>query len=118
MRPMEISTTLTTTPVDDGRLAEILAAPGFGTHFTDHMVTVEWTPDAYIFRVDGREYYREAQAVSQSQQYLVLTALTSDYELAQLTPDELAQTAQVDWVRVFDATSQASARVTRGRKVS
>ena len=34
----------TTDPVDDERLAEILANPGFGTHFTDHMFTVEWTP--------------------------------------------------------------------------
>ena len=42
---MEITTTLTDTPVDDARLAEILADPGFGTHFTDHMFTVEWTPD-------------------------------------------------------------------------
>jgi len=41
---MHISTTLTSTPTDDGRLAEILANPGFGTNFTDHMVTVEWTP--------------------------------------------------------------------------
>ena len=95
-------------------------ALGHGRSWWDefHVFSVEWTPTTYIFRVDGREYYREAQAVSQSQQYLVLTALTSDYELAQLTPDELAQTAQVDWVRVFDATSHASARVTRGRKVS
>jgi branched-chain amino acid aminotransferase len=42
---MQISTTLTTTPTSDERLAEILANPGFGTHFTDHMFTVEWTPD-------------------------------------------------------------------------
>jgi len=42
---MQISTTLTTTPVPDERLAEILARPGFGTHFTDHMFTTEWTPD-------------------------------------------------------------------------
>lgn len=42
---MEISTTLSDHPVDDARLAEILANPGFGTHFTDHMFTVEWTPD-------------------------------------------------------------------------
>ena len=41
---MEISTTLSTTPTSDERLAEILADPGFGTHFTDHMFTVEWTP--------------------------------------------------------------------------
>jgi branched-chain amino acid aminotransferase len=42
--PMQISTTPSTTPVDDARLAEILANPGFGQHFTDHMFTVEWTP--------------------------------------------------------------------------
>src|SRR3954453_11044168 len=41
---MEISTTRTDHPVDEARLAEILANPGFGTHFTDHMFTVEWTP--------------------------------------------------------------------------
>ena len=43
---MQISTTANPTPVDDARLAEILANPGFGQHFTDHMLTVEWTPDA------------------------------------------------------------------------
>ncbi|MET1058392.1 MAG: branched-chain amino acid aminotransferase [Nocardioides sp.] len=42
---MEISTTANTAPVDDARLAEILANPGFGQHFTDHMFTVEWTPE-------------------------------------------------------------------------
>lgn len=41
---MDFSTTLTETPTSDERLAEILANPGFGTHFTDHMLTVEWTP--------------------------------------------------------------------------
>jgi branched-chain amino acid aminotransferase len=41
---MQISSTANPNPVDDARLAEILANPGFGTHFTDHMVTVEWTP--------------------------------------------------------------------------
>jgi branched-chain amino acid aminotransferase len=42
---MQISTTPSTVAVDDARLAEILADPGFGTHFTDHMFTVEWTPE-------------------------------------------------------------------------
>ncbi|KAA1418587.1 branched-chain amino acid aminotransferase [Nocardioides humilatus] len=41
---MQITTTLTSNPTDDARLAEILANPGFGTNFTDHMFTVEWTP--------------------------------------------------------------------------
>jgi len=42
---MQISTTLSERQVDDGRLAEILASPGFGIHFSDHMFTVEWTPE-------------------------------------------------------------------------
>lgn len=41
---MEITTTLAANPTDDARLAEILSNPGFGTHFSDHMFTVEWTP--------------------------------------------------------------------------
>jgi branched-chain amino acid aminotransferase len=31
-------------PVSPERLTEILANPGFGQHFTDHMFAVEWTP--------------------------------------------------------------------------
>jgi branched-chain amino acid aminotransferase len=42
---MQISTTPAPHPVVDARLAEILDNPGFGTHFTDHMFTVEWTPE-------------------------------------------------------------------------
>ena len=34
------------TPTTPERRAEILANPGFGTHFTDHMFLSEWTPDA------------------------------------------------------------------------
>lgn len=42
---MQISTVRNDSPVDEARLAEILANPGFGSHFTDHMFTVEWTPE-------------------------------------------------------------------------
>ena len=49
MLPMDSSlqfeVTTTDRPVSPERLAEILAAPGFGVHFTDHMVVVEWTPE-------------------------------------------------------------------------
>ncbi|MCF6376392.1 glycoside hydrolase family 16 protein [Nocardioides KLBMP 9356] len=83
-----------------------------------HVFSVEWTPTEYVFRVDGREYYREQTAVSQAQQYLVLSNLTSDYELAELTPNEMSDTAQVDWVRVFDAGSTTSTRTTSGRRTT
>ncbi len=32
-------------PAAASRRAEILAAPGFGKHFTDHMVTIDWDAD-------------------------------------------------------------------------
>lgn len=39
------SRTLTTTPTSSERLADILAAPGFGKYFTDHMVLIDWDAD-------------------------------------------------------------------------
>ncbi len=40
---------ITTTPSDSQRTAaevsEILANPGFGSYFTDHMLSLEWTPE-------------------------------------------------------------------------
>lgn len=40
---MDISFTPNPNPVDEQRRAEILAEPGFGLHFTDHMVRATWT---------------------------------------------------------------------------
>ena len=73
-----------------------------------HVFSVEWTPEEYVFRVDGREYYRERGAVSHADSYLVLSMQAVDYELRHLTRDEWDDSAQVDWVRVYDATSAAS----------
>ena len=42
---LDLTTTASDTPRSDDQVAEILANPGFGTHFTDHMLTLEWTPD-------------------------------------------------------------------------
>src|SRR3954447_21734180 len=42
---LDISITRSDHMRSDAEVSEILANPGFGTHFTDHMVTVEWTPD-------------------------------------------------------------------------
>ncbi|WP_310528538.1 glycoside hydrolase family 16 protein [Nocardioides sp.] len=75
-----------------------------------HVFSVEWTPEEYIFRVDGREYHRETESVSLAQQYLVLSMLASDHELDDLTPDELDDTAQVDWVRVYNNATSTTSR--------
>jgi branched-chain amino acid aminotransferase len=42
---LQIEVTPSTHPVGADRLREILDAPGFGLHFTDHMFVVEWTPE-------------------------------------------------------------------------
>jgi branched-chain amino acid aminotransferase len=38
-----ITRTLTTTPRTAAEIAAVLADPGFGRYFTDHMVTIRWT---------------------------------------------------------------------------
>jgi branched-chain amino acid aminotransferase len=43
---LQFTQNLTAAPTSAQRRAEILANPGFGKHFTDHMVTATWTPDA------------------------------------------------------------------------
>lgn len=45
MTALTYSINCTTSPTSPERLAEILANPGFGNHFTDHMVTIEWSED-------------------------------------------------------------------------
>jgi branched-chain amino acid aminotransferase len=45
MSALEIQVTPNSSPTPDDRVAEILAAPGFGVSFTDHMYAATWTPD-------------------------------------------------------------------------
>ncbi|WP_426244660.1 glycoside hydrolase family 16 protein [Nocardioides sp. LHG3406-4] len=66
-----------------------------------HVFSLEWTPQEYVFRVDGREFWRTSQRISQADEYLVLSMLTSNYELRYLTPETLAAKTSVDWVRVW-----------------
>ncbi len=42
---LDLTTTPSESPRSEAEVAEILANPGFGTYFTDHMLTLEWTPD-------------------------------------------------------------------------
>lgn len=43
--PVEFTVTRNENPTTEERIAEILTAPGFGNHFTDHMVAIDWTVD-------------------------------------------------------------------------
>jgi beta-glucanase (GH16 family) len=64
-----------------------------------HVYSVEWSPSGYVFRVDGHETFRTTKGVSQVPQFLILSQLTSDWELPKLKAPYGQM--DVDWVRVW-----------------
>jgi hypothetical protein len=68
-----------------------------------HVFSVHWSPAGYVFLVDGREMFATENGISQDSEFLVLSLLTSDYELARLPDPELTEppAMSVDWVRVW-----------------
>lgn len=66
-----------------------------------HVFSLEWTPKNYVFRVDGREFYRETRAMTHTPAYVSLSMLLGDYELDNLTPAGRKDAAMVDWIRVY-----------------
>ena len=67
-----------------------------------HVFSVEWTPTRYVFRIDGRETWRTSEGISHHPQFLILSQLSSDYELAD-NPDATPAHADVDWVQFWRA---------------
>ena len=73
---------------------------GWGKNF--HVFSVQWTPRSLIFRIDGKETWRIGGRISRVPQYLILSLLSSDYELPQIQDRQLPQHMYVDWVRVWE----------------
>lgn len=68
-----------------------------------HIFSVEWTPSETIFRISGHEVWRTSQGVSHHPQFLILSMLSSDYELPLAGTDPAPRTAEVDWVAFWQA---------------
>lgn len=69
---------------------------------TYHVFSGEWTPTEHVFRIDGKETLRTTLGVSQTEEYLILSLLVSNFEAKNLpSTDALPQTMNVDWVRVW-----------------
>ena len=67
-----------------------------------HVFSAEWSPGGYVFRIDGRETWRTSAGVSERPEYLILSLLSSDYELPTLGgEDRLPQHMYVDWVQFW-----------------
>jgi hypothetical protein len=68
-----------------------------------HVFSLEWTPKRYIFRIDGHEVWRTRDGVSDVPEFLILSMLSSDYELPFVGDDPSPRTAEVDWVAFWQA---------------
>jgi beta-glucanase (GH16 family) len=66
-----------------------------------HVFSVDWTSSGYLFRIDGTVTWRSSKAISKRPQYLILSLLSSDWELPQLEPSTLPSDMKVDWVRAW-----------------
>lgn len=66
-----------------------------------HVVSVEWTQDEYIFRVDGVETMRTSKGISQAKAFLMISWGSSDWELPRMKASNLPSKTYVDWVRVW-----------------
>ncbi len=65
-----------------------------------HVYSVEWSPKGYVFRLDGEETFRTSKKpVAKAKEFLVLSLLTSDYELPRIKDPNT--TMKVDWVRAW-----------------
>lgn len=76
-------------------------------HF--HVFSVEWSPQGYVFRMDGHETYRITEGVSQVPQYLILSLFTADWEAPCLDRKKLPNSMDVDWVRVWQPSHKIPA---------
>ena len=62
---------------------------------------MEWSPDGYVFRVDDTVTMRTHRGSTSVPEFLVLSLLTSDWELPALTTTK--STMKVDWVRAWQS---------------
>lgn len=66
-----------------------------------HTFALLWTPDEYVFFIDGAETWRTTEGLSHVDQYIVLSLATSDWDNPKLVIEELPDEMLVDYVRVY-----------------
>jgi len=67
-----------------------------------HLFSLLWTKEGYQFFIDGAGVYGTAEGLSQCEQYIVLSVLSSEWERSKLDPMTLPDSMTVDYVRVYD----------------
>ncbi len=65
-----------------------------------HTFGLEWTPEEYVFYVDGKETWRTKEAVSNIPQYMILSTELSGWG-GDITKEKLPDKVLFDYVRVY-----------------
>ena len=76
-----------------------------------HVFSVEWTPREYVFRIDGQETARIGSGVSHHPEFLILSMLSSDFELDLIDDEALPQHLDVDWVAAWYSPTDVELRL-------
>lgn len=66
-----------------------------------HTYAVLWTDKEYVFYIDDKEVFRTTKGLSHTEQYIVLSLLSSDWEKDRLDRKKLPDAMMIDHVRVF-----------------
>ncbi|MBN2642961.1 MAG: glycoside hydrolase family 16 protein, partial [Victivallales bacterium] len=72
-----------------------------------HVFGLEWTPEEYIYYVDGKESWRAKEPVSQREQFILISTECEGYRRGNQPSDRLRTAVlpdclTVDYVRVYD----------------
>jgi len=67
-----------------------------------HTFGLEWTPDEYVFYIDGRESWRTSKGVSLAREYIILSLEVGPKQAAIVREDpDFEDSVWFDYVRVF-----------------
>jgi beta-glucanase (GH16 family) len=71
-------------------------------HTGYHDYTVDWSPDAYRFSIDGQVTAMITEGLSDTPKYLVLSILARDFEVGEIANHPITTyLTQVKWVKVW-----------------
>jgi len=65
-----------------------------------HTFAVEWTPDKYIFYVDGYKFYEVQEGISGINEYIILS-MELPNEVSDMKKSKLPDSFVIDYVRVY-----------------
>ncbi len=83
---------------DHKSAAHVHDQPGIGEGW--HTVGLDWTPEAYVFYVDGKETWRTDKAVSHAPQYIILSIEVGKWA-GNIADAKLPDSVMFDYVRVY-----------------